>query len=110
TRHDGAVTCMAFSPDGQWFATGGEDRTINLWNTDTGERVYPIRAAHRQAVTSLQFTQAGLLVSAGRDGWLNLWSIKPGQAPVQLPGFDRRGGDVAQLGVSPDGTRVLYDR
>jgi WD40 repeat protein len=109
-RHAGAVTCVAFSPDGEWFATGGEDRTICLWRTADGARVYRITGAHRQPVTSLQFTLNGLLVSAGRDGWLNLWNVKGGQAPVQLPGFDRRSGNVDQLGVSPDGTRVLFDQ
>ena len=36
TAHDGQVTCLAYSPDGKWLATGGEDRTIRLWN-DAGE-------------------------------------------------------------------------
>lgn len=30
--HNGLVTCLAFSPDGKMLATGGEDKSIKLWN------------------------------------------------------------------------------
>jgi WD40 repeat protein len=34
--HAGPVTCAAYSQDGKTLATGGEDRTVRLWDTATG--------------------------------------------------------------------------
>jgi len=33
--HAGVVNCVAYSPVGDAFATGGEDGVIRLWNADT---------------------------------------------------------------------------
>ena len=111
-RHQGAVLCAAFSADGKTCATSGDDRTIYLWDSSNGKLLKDgvIRSAHRAAVTSLQFTPDNLLVSAGRDGELNVWSVKPGEPTRAVESFDRRGGEVLQLGVSPDGKQVLYDQ
>jgi WD40 repeat protein len=34
--HAGPVTCAAYSRDGKTLATGGEDKTVKLWDTATG--------------------------------------------------------------------------
>jgi len=110
-RHQGAVLCAAFSTDGTVCATSGDDRTIDLWDAATGKLKGSIRAAHRAAVTSLQFTPSNQLVSAGRDNDLNVWNVEAdGRTTKAGDSFDRRGGEVLQLGVSPDGKQVLFDQ
>ncbi len=32
TGHEGIVTCLAYSRDGRWLATGSDDYTLRLWN------------------------------------------------------------------------------
>jgi WD40 repeat protein len=108
-HHAGSINCAAFSPDGKVCATGGDDRTICLWNTDTGDRLYTV-TAHKGPVTSLQYAGAGQLISAGKDGSLIVWDAAPGKPPVRRSEVPGRSGDVAQLGVSPDGKYVLFDQ
>ncbi len=107
-RHSGAITCVAFGPDGKTCATGGEDRAICLWDVATGKRLHRIVSAHKQAVSSLQFASEKELVSAGRDRRMQVWNVG-GEKPERAQELERRSGDVAVLGVSHDGKRVLFD-
>jgi WD40 repeat protein len=107
--HRGAITCVAFSPDGKTCATGGEDHHICLWDAATGALRYRFPAGHRGPVTSIQFTPRSQMVSTGRDNSLRLWTLGENGARLEAS-TDRRSGDVAVLGVSPDGNEVLFDQ
>jgi WD40 repeat protein len=109
-HHKGAILCVAFSPDGASCATGGEDRQICLWDTATGKLRYKLPGAHKGAVTSLQFTPRCQLVSAGRDSSIQAWTLGDKAARRENTNLNQRSGDVAQLGVSPDGRCVLFDQ
>src|SRR5262249_5316545 len=34
TGHLGAITCLAFSPDGKYLATGGSDQVVYIWRVE----------------------------------------------------------------------------
>jgi WD40 repeat protein len=109
-RHTSAVTCVALSPSGKVCATGSEDLTICVWDTTTGELLVdkPLHA-HKSRVTSVQFATDDTFVTAGGDNALIVWKFEKGKAPVRVVEFDKRSGDVPQLGVSSDGKHVLFD-
>lgn len=111
SRHDGAINAVTFSHDGKWIATGGEDRSIRIFETKTGKLKHHIRdAGHRGAVSSLQFTPKGQLVSVGRDNRMLLWDLNKGSEPSIAQWFEDRSGQVDELGVHPDGKHVLMDK
>lgn len=108
-RHRGPVLGVAFSPDGKIIATCGDDRLIRLWKTETGELLCT-RPGHNAMVTSVQFASDKRLVSAGKDGRLIVWDVEDVNRLHAIgPRFDNH-GEVATLGVSPDGKTLLFDQ
>jgi WD40 repeat protein len=108
-EHKGALDSVAFSADGKICATGNEDHSITIWDTASGKEKYNFQA-HRGQVSSVQFTPLCELVSAGRDNTIKIWALgEQGARQIPVP-FLNRSGDVAALGVSPDGHRVLFDQ
>ena len=110
----GRIQSVRFSPNGQYIATGGTDLMVCLWQASDRKCMYKVLASpgagttHRGAITTLHITGDGHLITAATDKTLKYWRL--GQKTAELIRiFDGRSGDVAKLGVSPDGQRVLFD-
>jgi WD40 repeat protein/multidrug efflux pump subunit AcrA (membrane-fusion protein) len=113
--HESPVRAVSICPEGKLCATGGDDRRIALWDVVAGRHLFWVKqanqafaTAHQGSVTAIHLTSDNHLVSAGRDNTLKLWKLQSGQAHLagSQPG---RTGDVAHLGVSADGHRLLFD-
>jgi WD40 repeat protein len=70
----GIVESVAISPDGQTLASGSKDKTIKLWNLQTGKPKNTISKLSGK-VNSLTFSPDGkFLVSGGsEDGAIEIW-------------------------------------
>jgi WD40 repeat protein len=114
--HRGAVTALAFSANGAFFATGGDDGMIQICRLDNGKVLYPfdlehgVDQPHQGAITSLHFTKQCRLVSAGRDNTLRVWTLHEHGAVMDPRVVAGRLGTVPTLGVSPDGGQMLFDQ
>jgi WD40 repeat protein len=110
SQHSQAINCAAFDPAGTICATGGEDRTIHIWDATSGEHILGIADAHKAGVTALQFLTDKRFLSVGRDKRLVVWELSStNDSFEQIDEFDRRSNDVGVLNASQDGKQVLFD-
>jgi WD40 repeat protein len=78
TGHQGDVNSVAFSPNGRWLATSGDDRTVKLWDTATG-RLVRILAGHVKNVGDVAFSPDGrYLASSDGQQVVHLWDPENG--------------------------------
>ncbi len=63
-----------FSPNAKYFATGGSDYLIKIWNKQSGKEIHTI-SYHTDKVINLQYSPNGkYLVSVGADKKIAVWN------------------------------------
>lgn len=78
--HRDYIRALALSPSGKILASAGDDRSILLWNLESGlPRAVPLKG-HREAITGLAFSPDGqILVSGSVDKTIILWDVSTNQ-------------------------------
>lgn len=76
--HNGPVTAVDFNPDGNSYASGSEDASIKIWDSNSDALIQTF-LGHNSAITALKFSPDGrTLLSAGRDQRIILWDMITG--------------------------------
>jgi serine/threonine protein kinase len=84
--HSGWVRSVAFSPNGATLASGSDDKTLVLWDVQTGQQLRTLEG-HTGVVYSLAFSpDGGTLASASWDKTLILWDVATGRQLRTLRG------------------------
>ena len=81
--HSETVLGVAFSPDGQYLASGSTDGTVKLWHVESGECTRTMEG-HSHEVLSVAFSPDGqYLASGSQDNTVKLWSTPDRERSLQ---------------------------
>ncbi len=111
---NGAITCIAFSPDGKIIAAGSgrprniyidnPDTSIRLWDTITGDESMTFRG-HSKDVLCIAFSPDGnILASGSEDKTIRLWDIQTEQLKTTITGHIN---PVYAIAFSPNGNTLV---
>ncbi len=106
--HTAPVKSIAFSPNGKTLATGSEDNTIRLWDTQT----YTLKATcigHEKEVNLLAFSpDSKMLASTSQDMKMRLWDVQTGKSLQTITECGAE--DMTAITYIPDGAMFLTYR
>jgi WD40 repeat protein/predicted Ser/Thr protein kinase len=102
--HEGPITALRFSPDGQQLASGSRDHAIRLWRLDTGEAIHLEGGG---PVQDLRFTPAPegrRLLAIVSLAMVQEWDASTGAPRRTLRGHT---GAISCFDLSRDGARLV---
>ena len=104
------VNCLSFNPViiatpqdfGRILASGGGDKTVRLWDINTGSEIYSLKS-HKKWVSSVAFSPNGEIIASGSaDRTVIIWDLNTG---IKIRTFDSTatGAVVRSVAFSPNG-------
>ncbi|KAH9487260.1 Vegetative incompatibility protein HET-E-1 [Psilocybe cubensis] len=104
--HENEVNCVAFSPDGKHIVSSSYDKTLRLWDAETGEQIGAPLEGHQNFVLSVAFAPNGKrIISGSYDKTLRLWDAETGeQIGAPLEGHQK---PVKSVAFAPNGKRIV---
>ncbi|KAL7903729.1 Pfs, NACHT and WD domain protein [Trichoderma velutinum] len=101
--HNEPVTSVVFSSDGQRIASCSHDKTVKVWDTNSGACLHTFQS-HGDWVQSVVFSSDGQrLASISADDTVKVWDANSGAC---LHTFQSHGDRLESVIFSPDGQRL----
>jgi hypothetical protein len=101
--HRCAVLSVAWSPEGSRIASAGDDRTVQVWEAESGSRLLN-HNRHDGTVWSAAWSPEGSRIASASTRTAQVWEAKSGRQLLIYRGH--RGFVVYCVAWSPDGSRI----
>jgi len=97
---------MSYSPNGLQMISGSNDKTIRIWDAETGTAVGNPLEGHTSMVASVAYSPSGRhIVSGSYDKTIRIWDAETGAA-VGNP-LEGHTSTVASVAYSPSGRHIV---
>ncbi len=73
-EHADSVPCVCYSPDGKTLASASWDKTVKLWDVQTG-KVKATLKGHQHRVGCVSFSPDGKILASGSIDGARLWNV-----------------------------------
>lgn len=101
--HTDVIGRISWSPDGRLLASASRDRTLRIWNPQTGQ-VKHVLDGHKGWVIDLDWSpDAKRIVTCADDRSLRIWDVDKGKLLHTMLGHD---DTVKSVAWSPDGSII----
>ena len=103
-KHEGTITSIAFSNDGNQMITTSEDKTIKKWNVNNGELLGSF-IGHADYVFTASFSPDDRhVISGSRDHTIRIWNAQSFELQKVLKGHI---GQIVTVVYSYDGKTIV---
>jgi WD40 repeat protein len=101
--HTALVMTVSFSPDGKWLATTSQDKSVKLWDAETGQELHTF-TGHTHFTGRVVFNPDGTRLATGSfDRTVKVWDLETRKELFTLAGH---GATVWAIGFSHDGKLI----
>lgn len=103
--HADSIYCAVFSVDGKQIVSGSKDRTIRIWDAQTGNPDLTLLEMHTVGVSSVAFSpNRRQIASSSKDATILVWHVLTGE--VVAGPFKGHTDSISSVCFSPDGKRI----